>query len=104
MVSVDEFRLLVFSFEDVVELPHFEKSSFRIHNKIFATLNLTSNQATIKLNEIDQSVFCANPLFMAPVPNKWGKHGWTNINLETIPKEMCLDALKTAYALVGKKK
>lgn len=102
MVSIEEFRDLAFSFTDVSEEPHFEKTSFRIHKKIFATLNSKENRATIKLNEIDQSVFCANPKYMAPVPNKWGKQGWTIIYLESIPKEMCLDALKNSYKLIGK--
>ena len=41
---------------------------------------------------------------MYPVPNKWGKQGWTHINLKTIPEEMCLDALAAAYSEVAPKK
>lgn len=104
MISEKDFKQLALSFADVTEEPHFEKTSFRIHKKIFATLNSSENRATIKLNEIDQSVFCANPTYLYPVPNKWGKQGWTHINLEITPIEMCLDALKKSYELVRKKK
>lgn len=104
MVTADTFRKLALSFPNSTEEPHFEKTSFRVNKKIFATLNITENRATIKLNEIDQSVFCANPKYLYPVPNKWGKQGWTHINLKTIPKNMCRDALKTSYELVSIKK
>lgn len=105
MISIEKFKQLALSFPNANEEPHFEKTSFRINKKIFATLNTKENRATIKLNEIEQSVFCANQKYMFPVPNKWGKQGWTHINLNTTPEEMCLDALKISYtALVSKKK
>lgn len=104
MISEKDFRELALSFAAVTEEPHFGKTSFRINKKIFATLNSKENRATIKLTEIDQSVFCANPKYLFPVPNKWGKQGWTHINLETTPKEMCLDALQKSYELVRNKK
>jgi predicted DNA-binding protein (MmcQ/YjbR family) len=95
---------MALSFPDANEAPHFEINSFRVRQKIFATLNATENRATIKLSEIDQSVFCCNEELMFPVPNKWGKQGWTHINLKTIPKEMCLDALTKSYCEVAPKK
>ncbi|WP_130733868.1 MmcQ/YjbR family DNA-binding protein [Flavobacterium sp. J27] len=100
-VSITEFIHTCLSFDKVTEAPHFEKKSFRVKNKIFATLDVTNQKATIKLNEIQQSVFCSNPIYLSPVPNKWGKQGWTIIHLENIPKEMCWDALQTAYQIVS---
>lgn len=104
MVSLMEFSQMALSFPAAMEEPHFEKRSFRVHKKIFATLNEVENHATIKLSEIDQDVFCCRKDLMYPVPNKWGKQGWTHINLLTIPNEMCFDALKTAYCEVAPKK
>lgn len=107
MISKERFMEIVFSMNDVEERPHFEIPSYTINKKIFATLNYKELRACIKLNEIDQDAFCAyRKDVMYPVPNKWGKHGWTNINLLNIPDEMLEDALKTAYETVklGKKK
>lgn len=99
MVTINTFRKLALAFPEVTEEPHFEKTSFRTKKKIFATLNEKENRATIKLSLVEQDLFCIyDKNVMYPVPNKWGKHGWTHINLKTIPKEMCADALKTAYA------
>ncbi|WP_309642555.1 MmcQ/YjbR family DNA-binding protein [Flavobacterium sp.] len=104
MVSIEAFTAMALSFPEAVEEPHFEKSSFRVSKKIFATLNETENRATIKLSAIDQDVFCCRKDLMFPVPNQWGKQGWTHINLLTIPEEMCLDALTTSYCEVAPKK
>jgi len=91
--------------KDVVEQPHFEKASFRVNKKIFATLSESQQTVVIKLSEKEQSVFCAfDPLVIYPVPNKWGKQGWTTINLNTIQPAMLKDALTVAYKEVAEKK
>lgn len=57
MVSIDTFRKLALSFPETTEEPHFEKTSFRVRKKIFATYDDESKRATIKLTEIDQDTF-----------------------------------------------
>lgn len=104
MVTLEKFRELALSFPDTNEQPHFEKTSFRVGKKIFATYDTKKNQASLKLNEIDQSVFSAfdvNNIY--PVPNNWGKQGWTLFNLEKLRKDIFKDALTTAYQNVKKK-
>lgn len=66
------------------------------------TLDEKDHQAVLKLNEIDQLVFSTyDPaIIIYPVPNKWGKQGWTVVEL----KEMLRDALKCAYCGVAPKK
>lgn len=108
MVSAENFRKLALSFPDVTEKPHFEITSFRIKNKIFAALNPPHQRATLRLSPIDQNVFSlydAETIY--PVPDKWGKYGWTNVNLKKVPRGMLKDALTCAYNEVashGRKK
>ncbi|HET9279708.1 MAG TPA: MmcQ/YjbR family DNA-binding protein [Flavitalea sp.] len=98
MVSIQNFKELALSFPETIERPHFEKTSFRAKNKIFATLSDEKNLAVVKLSEIDQSVFCSfDKSIIFPVDNKWGKQGWTVINLKKVRKDMLIDALTTAY-------
>ncbi|EJL66209.1 MmcQ/YjbR family DNA-binding protein [Flavobacterium sp. CF136] len=106
MVSIDTFRKLAMSFPNVTEEPHFEKTSFRINKKIFATFDEKNNTAILKLNEIDQSVFCASSeMIFYPIPNKWGKQGWTIIELSKVRTEMFEDALMLSYQnVVARKK
>ena len=105
MVSIDNFRKLALSFPGATEEPHFEKTSFRVKKKIFATYDKVKNRACIKLSEIDQHVFSsADKTIIYPVDNKWGKQGWTLIELKKVHKDLFADALTTAYCEVAPKK
>ncbi|MBA4849901.1 MmcQ/YjbR family DNA-binding protein [Emticicia sp. BO119] len=105
MVDEATLREMALSFPDTTEQPHFEKTSFRAKKKIFATYSTFDKRVCLKLSEIDQSVFCSfNKAIVYPVPNKWGKQGWTLFELMSLEKEFLQDALQTAYKEVTKKK
>lgn len=104
MVSLETMRNLALAFAEADEHPHFEKTAFRIRKKIFATLDTKKSVAVLKLTEIDQSVFSKNSEgIIFPVPNKWGKQGWTVIELKKVRKDIFTDALTTAYCTVAPK-
>ena len=104
MVSYEIFRQVALSFPETHEQAHFEKPSFRVGKKIFATYDAKKNQACLRLNEIDQSVFSAfDSTVVFPVPNKWGKQGWTIFNLANVHADLFRDALTTAYQTVARK-
>ena len=104
MVGIESFRQLALSFPGTVELPHFEKTSFRVKKKIFATLDIEKQLACIKLSETDQSVFCVfDKTVVYPVPNKWGLQGWTFVDLKKVGEDMLTDALTTAYQEIAVK-
>ncbi len=105
MVSFEVFRKLALSFPEATEEPHFEKTSFRVKKKIFATYDGVRNRVCIKLSEIDQHVFSApDKRVIYPVDNKWGKQGWTLIELSKVRKALFVDALTTAYREVAPQK
>jgi predicted DNA-binding protein (MmcQ/YjbR family) len=106
MVKIDTFRKIALSLPEVTEEAHFEKTSFRIKKKIFATYDSKNNRACIKLSEVDQDVFSSggNNAVIYPVDNKWGKQGWTLIELNKVRKDLFVDALTTAYCEVAPKK
>jgi predicted DNA-binding protein (MmcQ/YjbR family) len=105
MVTIENLRKIALSFPEAVEAPHFDKTSFRIKNRIFATYDKNNNRACLKLSEIDQDVFSSfDRSIIYPVPNKWGKQGWTFIQLSAVKKDIFIDALTTAYCLVAPKR
>ncbi|MGV3508016.1 MAG: MmcQ/YjbR family DNA-binding protein [Sphingobacteriaceae bacterium] len=105
MVTLDTFRNLALSFPEATEEPHFEKSSFRVKKKIFATYDDINKRACVKLSEIDQDVFTsADKATIYPVNNKWGKQGWTIIEMRKVNKDLFTDALTTAYCETAPKK
>jgi predicted DNA-binding protein (MmcQ/YjbR family) len=105
MVSITTFRKLALSFPEATEELHFEKTSFRVKKKIFATYDDLNKRACIKLSEIDQDIFSlADKTIIFPVDNKWGKQGWTFIEMEKVRKELFIAALTAAYCEVAPKK
>jgi len=105
MINEKTCRELAHSFPEVTEAAHFEKPSFRVAKKIFATLNLKENRICVKLSEVDQDVFFSYDRdIIYPVPNKWGKMGWTLVDLAKIREDMLLDILKMAYCEVAPKR
>ena len=92
-------------FPNTTEEPHFEKISFRVNKKIFATFDEKNNRAVVKLSLQDQSLFCTfDKTVMYPVNGTWGRQGWTVIELDKVKRAMLKDALKTAYQNVLAKK
>jgi hypothetical protein len=58
----------------------------------------------LKLSPVDQSAFCLfDKTVIYAVPNKWGKQGWTFVELRKVKKEMLMDALTTAFCAVAPK-
>jgi predicted DNA-binding protein (MmcQ/YjbR family) len=105
MVTLKTLRALALSFPETIEEPHFDKTSFRVKKKIFATFDESNNIACIKLSEIDQDVFAkVASKTIYPVDNKWGKQGWTNIELNKVNDDLFIDVLTTAYCNVATKK
>jgi hypothetical protein len=98
MVDTATFRQIALSLPDVTEQPHFHRAAFRVKKGIFTTLDETARQANVRLSEIDQDVFSSfDRSVIFPIPNKWGKQGWTTIDLDKVPIDMLTDALKTAH-------
>ena len=98
-MTAAEFSKMALSFPGVVKHSHFDRTAFKVESRrIFATLHEASGTANLKLSEVDQSVFCSfEGKTIYQVPNKWGLQGWTTFALESIPKDLMLDALNVAY-------
>jgi predicted DNA-binding protein (MmcQ/YjbR family) len=102
---LDFFRSFALSFPETLEVPHFEKISFRARKKIFATFDLNTKTAYLKLSEKDQDLFCLfDSKLIFPVQNKWGKQGWTLAKIGELKEEIIRDLLLAAYNEVAPEK
>ena len=104
MVSQAVFRKYASGFAEVTEEPHFKKASFLVRKKIFTTLDTRYNKVCVKLTEADQAAFTAMaPETIYAVPDKWGKMGWTYLDLGKITKPQLKAILTAAYCTVAPK-
>lgn len=106
MISTETFRQMALSLPGAIELPHFDRASFRVNKKIFATMLEKDKIAVLMFSPLQQSVFCAfDKTIIYPVPGGWGLKGATIFELQKMKKAMMKDALKVAYdEIAGKSK
>lgn len=98
MISADQVRQLALALPETAEVPHHAITSFRVKAKIFATLNPPEHRATLRFSAEMQDIFTAvSHGAIYPVPNAWGKYGWTNVDLKTVSPELLQDALRVAW-------
>ncbi len=104
MVVLEDLRNIARSLPEVEEGNHFHKISFTVRKKIFVTYEEGTFKTTVKLSEIDQDVFSSiskNAIY--PVENKWGKQGWTIIDMTQVGLELFKDIIQTAYCTIAPK-
>ena len=105
MTTFKTLEKIILTLPEVTIEPHFEKISFRVKKKIFATYYEKNNRVCLRFSEIDQDIFKSiDESVIYPVPNKWGKQGWTFVQLEKVKKEILKDAMKIAFLEVAPKK
>lgn len=104
MATFGTMERIVLTFPEVMVEPHFEKISFRIKKKIFATYDEKNNRVTVKLTETEQGHFSSLSSSIYPVDNKWGKQGWTFIELSEVTQDLLTQTLTKAYCEVAPKK
>ena len=99
-----DFQEMALEFPEAVEEPHFEKTSFRVRGKIFATMAPEKAEAVVKLTPLDQPVFVGHGGgAVYPVKGKWGEQGWTAIDLGSVERALVRDMLACAYCTVAPK-
>lgn len=102
---LDTLRHIVKDLPEVSEGPHFDKIAFKVKKKVFMTFNEAYHRICVKLSDVDQSVFTSiDPNMIYPVPNNFGKQGWTLIDLDLVSDDILKDAIQTAYCTVAPKK
>lgn len=105
MISMNTLRELALSFPETTEEPHFEKTSFKVKKKIFATYDEINKRVCLKLSQTNQDIFClTDKSIIYPVDNRWGKQGWTLIEMKQVRKNLFIEALINAYCEVAPKK
>lgn len=98
MITADSFAKMALSFPGTEQVTHFERIGFKVTGKrMFATYLAADHTANVFLTPKEQSVFCQMKEDIYPVPNKWGEKGATTFNLQTVPKNIVMEALLSAY-------
>lgn len=97
-------RAMALDMPGTAEKDSFGKPSFSVKKKIYCTWWIMEERAVLKLTLGQQMAFSEEqPDAFEPVPNKWGKHGWTNVHLPTVSERTFRYALDLAWRNVAPK-
>jgi hypothetical protein len=97
MATGNDLRRIALSLDGTTEAPHFDRAAFKVA-RIFVTLAADGRTANIKFTPEEQEFKCMlAPGAFAPVPNAWGKQGWTTLSLSALGVAELKNALETAW-------
>ncbi len=98
MINLNVIQEILFLLPEVIEEQHLKLISFRVRKEVFVTYNYEQSQVCLKLSPADQRNFhTKHELSFYPVPNSWGRQGWTHIMLDIVEKQVLKEAIFSAY-------
>ena len=104
MATARDLRRIALSLEGTTKAPHFDRAAFKVA-RIYVTLAADGRTANIKFSPEEQEFKCLlAPNAFAPVPNAWGKQGWTTLSLAAFGVAELRNALETAWQHAQPKK
>jgi hypothetical protein len=97
LATSKDLRRIALSLDGTTEAPHFDRAAFKVA-RIYVTLAADGRTANFKFAHDEQELKCITaPDAFSPVPNAWGRQGWTTAQLDALsPKELA-HALETAW-------
>jgi hypothetical protein len=97
MATAKDLRRLALALEGTTEAPHFDRAAFRVA-RIYVTLAADGKTANFKLTPDEQEFKCMmQPEAFSPVPNAWGRQGWTTATLAKLTAADLASALEMAW-------
>jgi hypothetical protein len=97
MATGDDLRRMAMALAGTTCAPHFERTAFKVA-RIYATLGPGGLTANLKLMPDEQELKCLTaPDAFEPVPNAWGKQGWTTVKLAALSRDELEAALRLAW-------
>jgi hypothetical protein len=97
MATAKDLRRFALALEGTSAAPHFDRTAFKVA-RIYVTLATDGRSANFKFAPDEQALKCLTaPLAFAPVPNAFGKQGWTTAQLSALSAAELKDALQIAW-------
>jgi len=103
MATSNDLRRMALALQGTTESPHFDRKAFKV-DRIYVTLAADARTANFKFTPEEQEFKCMMaPDAFAPVPNAWGRQGWTTADLSRLSAAELKSALETAWAHAERK-
>jgi hypothetical protein len=92
-----QFREIALSLTGTTQAPHFDRTAFKV-KRTYATLAPDGRSANFRFTPDEQALKCmVAPDAFTPIPNAWGRQGWTTGNLAKLKVAELKAALEMAW-------
>jgi hypothetical protein len=99
-----DFRALALSLPDAVEKETWGHPTFRVRDKMFATMGPDETTATVKSTRDEQRALIEMKPDTFSVPAYVGKHGWIGIELDRVDPAELSELVTEAWRLTAPKR
>jgi hypothetical protein len=104
MATGTDLRRMALALDGTVDAPHFDRAAFKVV-RIYVTLASDERTANFRFAPDEQEFKCMMaPDAFAPLPNAWGKQGWTTATLSKLSAAELKSALQLAWTHAVPKK
>jgi hypothetical protein len=100
----DEFRRVALSFPEAAERETWGHPTFRVRDKMFATMSTEGDAATVKASREAQAALVGSEPETFSVPAYVGQHGWVGIRLDRVDPEEAVELLDEAWRMTAPKR
>jgi hypothetical protein len=104
MSTADEVRQVALSLPEAEERETWGHPTFRVRDKLFATLSDDGLQAGIKTTKQEQTALVAAAPETFGVPAYVGRHGWVSVRLATVDPDELRELLVEAWRQTAPKR
>ncbi len=97
MPSTQDVIKITTALKGTTNAPHFERTAFKVR-RTYATLAADGLSINLKFSPDEQEFKCLiHPKAFTPVPNAWGRQGWTICELSKLTAEELQNAQTMAW-------
>jgi hypothetical protein len=100
----EEFRHAALSFPEAVEKETWGHPTFRVRDKMFATMSAEGDSASVKASREAQAALVGSEPETFSVPAYVGQHGWVAIRLDRVDADEAVELLDEAWRATAPKR
>ena len=98
MATAEDLRRAALALDGTTEAPHFDRAAFKVA-RIYVTLTADGRTANFRFPPEEQELKCLTaPDVFAPIPNAWGRQGWTTATLARLSAAELESVLRIAWS------
>src|SRR5438552_3029275 len=104
MITVREVRKLALAMPGAAEVPHFDRASFRVGGRIFATIAPDGERGMLKLDlDHHEALLKSDPRSFFSFGG-WSRNGATGVRFATVRKALFRELLEEAWRNVASRR